>query len=717
MNNIDFVTGLPGRAALFEKLKMLPPGNGVALLCVDLDHLTMLNEAMGLAAGDIVLTETAKRIAAQTDKKCFLSRYGGDEFAILVEDIADLEQVQGLASALISELMRPYWVAGKEVFVGASIGIASTLIADHSDGKPQQATSNEQLLQHASAALAKAKTVSRGSWVLYEPSMAPILGKRLILESELAVAVTQEQFLVYYQPKASCRSGVITGFEALIRWQHPKKGIIPPSEFIPVLEETGLIGPVGAWVLKTACRQLVAWSAMGHDRLTMAVNVSLRQLVDRDFPDLVRAIILETGVIAERLDLELTESLLMQNVQQTEELLFRLKALGLRLSIDDFGTGYSSLAYLKRLPINTVKIDKAFVQDITTSPNDASITRAIIGMARSLNLSLVAEGVETEAQLSKLVAEQCETVQGYFIGKPMPASSATELLQSGWHLPQNLLGRPPKMQTLLLVDDEESIVLALRRLLRREGYRILSANSGAEGLELLAKNDVDVIISDQRMPNMTGEEFLYLAKELYPETVRLVLSGYADMQSIANAINQGAIYKFLSKPWDDKILKDTILDAFKRKELSDDNARLTREIELMNNELNQSNRDLAVLLKEQAHRSKVGQTALSMVQQTLHNLPIPVVGLEPTGMIVLRNEAYMQSGITEDKLSLAVDSLPPWPSTDTGHSEVIEPDGRRWIVIGRNLALGVHHSGMVFAYFSKDTPCQRYHRASVFSNL
>lgn len=697
-HGIDSATGLPGRGALLEKLNSLPRNMDVAVLCIDLDHLSALNEAMGLSAGDSVLAEAAKRIATHAGPSSFLARYGGDEFALLIESVADFEQVSHKASALIEELMHPYLVAGKEVFVGASMGIACTLASQLGETQKLQATTVDQALHHAKAALSRTKVVSRGRWLLYEPGMTPVLGARLHLETELALAVEQGQFLVYYQPKASCRSGAITGFEALVRWLHPTKGIVPPSEFIPILEETGLIDRVGAWVLRTACQQLAAWNILGHDKLTMAVNVSLRQLVDLTYPESVQAILLESGVPAERLELELTESLLMHDVRHTEALLFRLKALGVRLSIDDFGTGYSSLAYLKRLPIDTVKIDRIFVQNITTNPNDASITRAIIGMARSLNLSLIAEGVETEAQLSKLVAEHCDTVQGYFIGKPMPAIHAAALLTSGWRLPQELIGRPTKTRTLLLVDDEESILSALKRLLRREGYRILSAGSGAEGLELLAKNDVDVIVSDQRMPNMTGEEFLRLAKELYPDTVRMVLSGYADMQSITNAINQGAIYKFFSKPWDDQGLKDNILEAFRRKELSDENGRLTREIGLMNEDLNRSNKALAVLLEEQARRSLVGQTALSAAQQTLHHLPIPVVGLDPSGMIVLRNDAFVELGMEEDVISSFAETLPSWPSTVVSYSDHVDSAGRRWTLAGRNLSSSGQYSGMVFAF-------------------
>lgn len=279
----------------------------------------------------------------------------------------------------------------------------------------------------------------------------------------------------------------------------------------------------------------------------------------------------------------------------------------------------------------------------------------------------------------------------------------THILGTQIHLEPERLGRSVKTRTLLLVDDEDSILLALKRLLRREGYRILSASSGAEGLELLAKNDVDVIVSDQRMPNMTGEEFLRLAKELYPETVRMVLSGYADMQSITNAINQGAIYKFLSKPWEDQPLKDSILEAFRRKELSDENVRLTSEVAQINTDLNRSNTALAALLAEQSRRSLVGQAALSTAQQTLHLLPVPVLGLDPSGMVVLRNAAFSQLGMQEDMGMDCAKHLPPWPATEACSFDYVDAIGRHWHAVGRNISNGGQRSGMVFVFFPKGT--------------
>ena len=699
-NGRDPITGLPGHGDLLERLNSIPPGAEIALLCIGLNYLSSLNESSELAGRNDILVEVAKRIATSVSGNMFSARLGDNEFAVLIENVSDLMQVDSIASRLSRALRSPHVVIGREVPVAVNIGISCTLMATSSAANLPH-TTIAQAFVHAKAALGRAKAAAKDSWLMYEAEPTPELGSRRYLEWELSNAVEQQQFLVYYQPKASCRSGKVTGFEALVRWLHPVRGLIQPSEFIPILESTGLIDRMGAWVLKAACQQLIAWDVLGYDKLTMAVNVSLHQLADLKYPESVQQILAELGVPAERLELELTESLLMQDVQQTEATLFRLKTIGVRLSIDDFGTGYSSLAYLKRLPIDTVKIDRTFVEDITTNPNDASITRAIIGMARSLNLLIVAEGVETEAQLSKLASEHCDTVQGYLIGKPMSAADATAYLASGYCLPSELIGRPAKSRTLLLVDDEESIISALRRLLRRDGYRILSADSGSEGLELLAKNDVDVIVSDQRMPNMTGEEFLRLAKELYPDTVRMVLSGYADMQSITNAINQGAIYKFLSKPWDDKGLKDSILEAFRRKELSDENARLTREIGSMNEDLNRSNKALESLLGEQSRKSLMGQAALSTAQQTLHLLPIPVVGLDCEGMVVLRNEAFAELGLDEDIVPMLSAKLSQLPPSGVVYFDELELRGRRWTVAGRRLPGGVQTAGVVFAFIQR----------------
>lgn len=517
-------------------------------------------------------------------------------------------------------------------------------------------------------------------------------------QAQLLAALQDQQFLLYYQPQASCRSGAVTGLEAQLRWNHPTRGLLEPAEFVPMLEQTGLMQGVGAWVLRSACLQLKAWTQAGHGDLRMAVNLSMCQLTDADFPEQLRRLLNELELPPHQLVLELTESLLMPDPGLAEGLLRRLKGLGVQLSLDDFGSGYSSLSRLKRLPIDTLKVDRSFVQDISTDANDASIMRAIIGMAHSLRMAVVAQGVQTDAQLALLAAEQCDTVQGHLLGQPLPAQGASAFLADGGCLAVQLPGRTPRQPTLLLVDDEDSIVLALKRLLRREGYRILSASSGVQGLELLAQNEVDVVLSDQRMPEMTGEEFLRRTKELYPDTVRIVLSGYADMQSIANAINQGAVYKFMSKPWDEKTLKQGIQEAFGRKERNDARRRLARDIAAANDSLHKDKDALALLLDEQSHTAMVSQAALQIAQENLNLLPLPVLGLDPSGLVVLRNEAFHALGLAPLACMDLVERLPMPPGDQPFSLDYRDAAGLPWHIVARHLVRAGQHRGTVLAF-------------------
>jgi len=354
----------------------------------------------------------------------------------------------------------------------------------------------------------------------------------------------------------------VIGAEALIRWRHPLTGMIAPGDFIPLAEETGLIVQIGEWVIETACSQIKAWQNAGLAEVSVSVNLSGRQFQQENLVRVVKQALKLNGVAAQYLELEVTESAVMQNPERTITILRELKEIGVKISLDDFGTGYSSLNYLKRFPIDTLKIDRSFVRDITTNPEDAAITNAVISLAHSLKHRVIAEGVESEAQLAFLRRNQCDQIQGFYFSRPLPPEDFAEMLRTGRTLNLGETSQDEKKRTLLIVDDEPNILSALQRLLRRDGYRVLTAGSAAEGFELLALNEVQVIISDQRMPHMNGTEFLSRVKEMYPDTIRLVLSGYTDLKSITDAINHGAIYKFLTKPWDDDALRERIHDAF-----------------------------------------------------------------------------------------------------------------------------------------------------------
>ena len=314
-------------------------------------------------------------------------------------------------------------------------------------------------------------------------------------------------------------------------------------------------------MLKEACRQNKAWQDAGHTPLPIAVNLSVRQFHQPGLLDQITDALRDSGMAPSLLELELTESAFIGDVREAAEIVKGIRALGVQLALDDFGTSYSSLAYLSGFPFDKIKIDQSFVRDITTNPVNAAIATATIAMARSLDLVVLAEGVETDAQMRFLRSHQCEAMQGYLFSKALPAAELAELLGSGRTL--EVGAGETARETLLLVDDEPSILSALNRLLRRDGYTILTSESPAAAFDLLAQHEVQVIVSDQRMPEMSGTEFLERVKKLYPETIRIVLSGYTDLETVTDAINRGAIYRFLTKPWDDELLRKQIREAFR----------------------------------------------------------------------------------------------------------------------------------------------------------
>jgi len=565
----DVLTGLPNRTLLYDRLEQgLKTARRneslLAVIFVDLDNFKIVNDTLGHTVGDALLREVSNRIASCLRDTDTVGRLGGDEFGIILPGIVSLEDAAMVAKKLIESCALSHLIEGHELFVSASLGI--TIF-------PEDADESEILVRNADTAMYRAKDSGGNTYQFFTEEMNGNTRDKLSLQADLRHALGRGEFLLHYQPKVSCATGMITGFEALLRWKHPLRGLVGPVAFIPILEETGLIVPVGDWLLTEACVQAQRWHDEGLGAPSMAVNISGRQIHSDDLYETVRRALDSSGLEPARLELELTESQLMKDAEGIIDLLRRLKAMGVKLSVDDFGTGFSSLAYLKRFPIDCLKVDQAFVKDIIADTNDVSITRAIITLAHNLKLKVVAEGVETEGQLGLLIANHCDEIQGYYFSRPLPAEEATALLQSGRSLDSRIISGMTKNRTLLLVDDEASVLSALRRLLRKDGYTILTASGAEQGLELLAIHPVDVIVSDQRMPGMSGIEFLRKVKILHPKTVRLVLSGYTDLQSVTDAVNEGAIYKFLTKPWDDVALRANIKEAFRTKDVADENSR------------------------------------------------------------------------------------------------------------------------------------------------
>jgi EAL domain-containing protein (putative c-di-GMP-specific phosphodiesterase class I)/CheY-like chemotaxis protein len=351
--------------------------------------------------------------------------------------------------------------------------------------------------------------------------------------------------------------------EALIRWASPELGFISPADFIPLAEETGLIVPIGEWVLKQACQQNQDWQTAGLPKLTMAINISPRQFQQEDLVETVARILGESGLHPQHLELEIVESLLMHDLESATRLTGDLKALGVQLTMDDFGTGYSSLRYLKLFPFDKIKIDRSFVSNITSDPNSAAITRAMITLSHSLKLQVIAEGIETFGQLNYLRRLECDEMQGFYFSRPLPADKFERMLRENRCLPHEEDAADVPERTLLLVDDEANIVEGLKRVLRRERYRVLTAASASEGFDRLAENRVGVIVSDERMPGMSGIEFLMKVRELYPDTVTVLLTGFGDLSTVTEAVNRAGVFKFLVKPCQERAFMESIREAFR----------------------------------------------------------------------------------------------------------------------------------------------------------
>jgi predicted signal transduction protein with EAL and GGDEF domain len=361
-----------------------------------------------------------KRIALIMRTSDVVARLGGDEFVVLVQEVTEAKQVASVARKVLSALVHPVTIQGQECRVTASIGICMY---------PTEAQDELALMKNADIAMYHAKEDGKNTYKFYSEEMNVHTFERLALETSLRRGLERQEFLLHYQAKVDLRSGRITGVEALVRWQHPEMGLVPPAQFIPLAEETGLIVPIGRWVLQTACAQNVAWQQQGLPPVHIAVNLSARQFADEDLVEDIAAALKSTGLRPELLELELTESMVIQNTERAGKVLNEIKKMGVRLAIDDFGVGYSSLTHLKRFPIDTLKVDRSFIRDLPEDAEDKAITEAIIAMGRSLSLTVVAEGVETEEQQNFLRGLECDEMQGYHFSKPIAADAFAELLQ------------------------------------------------------------------------------------------------------------------------------------------------------------------------------------------------------------------------------------------------------------------------------------------------
>jgi diguanylate cyclase (GGDEF)-like protein len=419
----DVMTGLPNRVLLADRLEQAiaqaeRSSQPFAVLMVDLDRFKSINDSLGHEAGDELLRQVAQRLRSALRKTDTLARIGGDEFVVVLSGITGPHDVETVLANVLDNVRRPIELASIEVQTSPSIGVSLY---------PHDGTDPQTLLKHADAAMYHAKKMGRNTFQFFAPDMNAFTRERLELECALRNAVCRREFVLHYQPKVSFENGHIVSVEALVRWNHPQRGLLSPAEFIPLAEETGLILPMGVWVLKEACRQLQEWHAAGLTHLRMAVNLSAQQFREKNLLEVVRAALADARIEPRFLELELTETAVMQDAGHSAAVLRSLSDLGVRISVDDFGTGYSSLSYLQRFPLNKVKIDRSFVREIVRSRGDSEIVRAIVSLAHSLRLVVIAEGVETAEQLDFLERIGCDQYQGYFCSPPVPAAALAEL--------------------------------------------------------------------------------------------------------------------------------------------------------------------------------------------------------------------------------------------------------------------------------------------------
>jgi len=410
-------TQLPNRSLFKEVLTQEQKnaqrkGSQLGVLLIDVDHFKVINNFLGFEKGDELLQMIGKRLNEELRGNDLLASLGSNQFAVLLPELAHPEDASIVTRKLMATLETPFNISGQDVVVTLSTGIVIF---------PGDGDSSEELLQHAEKSMYSAKDAGRNGYQFFKASIQNSALNRLSMESEMRKALERDEYVLFYQPQIDIESGKVVGMESLIRWMHPEKGMVPPFHFIPIAEETGLIGPIGEWVIYEACRQTKAWQEAGVSDLKVAVNLSGRQFTDRQLLEKIAKTLEETGLDPPYLELEITESTIMNDIESTISVLEKLSEMGMALAIDDFGTGYSSLSYLKRFPINKLKIDKSFIDDVITSDDDATIVAAIIGLSHNLKLNVICEGVEDIDQLHWLKENKCNEIQGYYFSKPLPA--------------------------------------------------------------------------------------------------------------------------------------------------------------------------------------------------------------------------------------------------------------------------------------------------------
>lgn len=524
----------------------------VALLHVDIDMFRSINTNMGEEVGDQALGAVAQRMRKAMPRDGWLWRLSSDEFIAGIGYRPGELDGEALAEMLRDAFETPLWIPPYSLPVTLSIGIA--VFPEHAGDAPA-------LLASAERALRDVKRGGLNSIGLYSPAPDKAASNDGFAE-RFVEALEQRELQLVYQPQIDAQDGGLTGFGALLRWNSTSHGVLRPNQFLEIVERVGLSARLGEWVFDAAVRQLAQWRAQDLDYLSLSVHLASPMLAQPDCLDRIGEQLHRYNLPASAIEFEVSESALGLDTHHVHDTLVGLRALGATLTVHDFGLGGLSFAALAQYPLDRLKIDRSFIRNVTSDPRSAAIVRGIIAMGHRLGLKVTAKGVENEAELGFLRRNHCDFFLGHLFSVPLPAEELGDLIRRRFLLPTAFAATRPE-RTLLLLDDEENVLRSLVRLFRRDGYNILTASSVHEAFDLLASNAAQVIVSDQRMPDMSGTEFLARVRDLYPDTMRMILSGYTDLATITDAINRGSIYRFLTKPWNDDELREHIQAAFR----------------------------------------------------------------------------------------------------------------------------------------------------------
>ncbi|NIP72251.1 MAG: EAL domain-containing protein [Gammaproteobacteria bacterium] len=556
----DELTQLPNRALLNDRFARAAArarrlSRQVAILTLDLDRFKLINDSMGHSVGDELLRRVARRLGGAVRDDDTVARYGGDEFVLLLPDVAESTDIVDTIRRIFDTVSEPIHLEERELRISCSIGVSV---------HPRDGKRLDELLDRADAAMYRAKELGCNRFLFYTQELNDRARERLTLDVSLRQAIDEGQFELYYQPQVELSTGRVLAVESLVRWIHPDLGLTPPSEFIPLAEETGLIVALGEWVLRRSCQQLRDWHRAGLAVPAVAVNVSARQLEQDEFPELIADVLDHYGLRPGSLELELTEKALMSRPEMMDKQLRRLRKAGVRLALDDFGTGYSSLAYLRRCPFDKLKIDRSFVRNVIEDPDESAVALTIIAMAQTLHLQTIAEGTETQAQCRYLDRHGCGAGQGFYFARPLPAGEIEPLL--GGELPfAGRTGVEPGLAqpAVLLVAEDPETLTSLRETLAtpHRDVPLLQAASMEQAFDMLAAHEVTAVVACEPLSGAGAPGFLGRVKDLYPQCRRVMVSSFSPMETVIGCFNDGIIHTFLTKPWHEAELAAVVREA------------------------------------------------------------------------------------------------------------------------------------------------------------